>query len=341
MDALLTTMQPVTNVPVPYKILLVVVYAVLCVYVTVQMIITLLGKNKKRSFNFGFLLICIFWVGVRLVWSIHFLVDDPNPSNYWDLANTAAVDIQFAACTFLMLFYMRMMMRTRWQDWRRRLATLVFVINALFDGFSIAVFILQQLYVTVFPKAPSPAPPHRPNSSAVAGSSSSSSGGGDGGLASSISSAGSVARHLLESVVEGGSSLLRRVLGDDDEAVPSPSPLPSALAINNIHSRSRLGAWSVSSSNSGSTDEPALELAYAPAPSPNDNGFSTALSDVCVGLTPPALTACDARWAGETARDRRSLAVERMLLLLLDAQVVTVVCVSVRVSVRVCACVSQ
>lgn len=156
-----TTIMPLKPTPIPYKILLVLVYAVLFACVTVQMVITLRGKNKKRSFNFGFLLICILWVGVRLIYFIHFLVNDPYPSAWWDLANTAAVDIQFAACTFLMLFYISIMIRMRWQKWRKRLSMLVFVINAIFDCFSLAVFVLQQLYVSVFPSPPSPSPNHK------------------------------------------------------------------------------------------------------------------------------------------------------------------------------------
>ena len=184
MDALLsgmeTTVSPVSEPkPIPFKILLVVVYAGLFVYVLTQMILTLRGKNKKRSFNFGFLLICILWVGVRLVYFIHFITYDPYPSNYWDLFNTAAVDIQFAALTFLMLFYLRMMLRMRWQAWRRRLALLVSVINALFDAFSIAVFILQQLYTSVFPQAPAPSPMPDPRALGSEGSLE-----GEGGIAS-------------------------------------------------------------------------------------------------------------------------------------------------------------
>ena len=155
-----TTIGPLTRAPVPYKILLVLVYAIMFVYVSIQMIITLRGKNKKRSFNFGFLLICLLWVGVRLIYFVHFLISDPNPSSWWDLANTAAVDIQFAACTFLMLFYTRIMMRMRWQACRKKLSMAVFIINAIFDSFSLAVFVLQQLYVTVFPNPPSPSPSH-------------------------------------------------------------------------------------------------------------------------------------------------------------------------------------
>lgn len=154
-----TTMSPAdATKPIPYKIMFVVAYSALFVYIFVQIWRTLRGKNKKQSFNFGFLLICILWVGVRLVYFVHFITNDPDPSPYWELANTAAVDIQFAALTFLMLFYVRTMLRMKWQSWRKRLAVLVFVINALFDVFSITVFIVQQLYTSVFPSAPAPSP---------------------------------------------------------------------------------------------------------------------------------------------------------------------------------------
>ena len=160
MEAIKTTISP-ANVhnPIPFKILLVAAYSILFIYVTAQMVLTLRGKNKKLSFNFGFLLICIIWVGVRLAYFIQFLVYDPHPSPIWSLADTAAVDIQFAACTFLMLFYVRMILRMRWQQWRRRLAFVVFIINAIFDVFSVSVFVIQQLFTTPFPKTPSPRPP--------------------------------------------------------------------------------------------------------------------------------------------------------------------------------------